>query len=233
MRRAILVTRPEPGAADTAGRLAAAGFAPVVAPMLIVERLAPSLPDAGTIQAVIAASANAVSALPTAFHARPLLGVGDATAARARDAGFADVTSAGGDATALAALAAQRCDPRGAPLLLSAGRGQGHALAAMLRGRGFRVIRRATYAARPVPALPASARDALEGGSLAAAMFFSAETARHFVRLVIAAGLTRRVGDIEALAIGAAAVVALDRLPWRRVRVARHPTQDEIFALLR
>ena len=55
-----------------------------------------------------------------------------------------------------------------APLLLATGRGQGEALATDLRVRGFRVMRRAVYAAVPDPALSDVARQALAAGDLSA-----------------------------------------------------------------
>jgi uroporphyrinogen-III synthase len=227
----VLVTRPEPGASATAARIAALNLRPVIAPMLAVRAVASRLPPPESVQAVLAASANAVAALPPAFHATRLLAVGDATAGRARAAGFAYVRSADGDAEALAALAAACCDPRGAALLLAAGAGRGAPLAAALRGHGFRVLRRVVYAARPVEFMPAAAQTALAARTLRAACFFSAETARAFVRL--AAAHPECVREIDAVAIGRPAAVALSGLPWRRIMVARHPTQDDMVALLR
>ena len=64
-------------------------------------------------------------------------------------------------------------------------------------------------------------------------MFFSAETARQFLILVRAAGLLDRLRDREAITIGRQAAMALEEAPWSRVRVASHPTQDEMLALLR
>src|SRR6185437_4696366 len=100
-----------------------------------------------------------------------------------------------------------------------------------LRRRGFEVIHREVYAATPASALPPVAAEALRGETLRAALFFSAETARAFVTLVGAAGLAPRVADVEALAIGRPACVALEALPWRAIRVAARPTQDELLAL--
>ncbi len=184
------------------------------------------------VQAILIASGNALAGLPAGYRALPLLAVGDASAARARAAGFARVLSADGDAEALAALAGAQCDPAGLPLLLAAGRGQSLALAAALRGRGFRVIRRATYAALPVRALPQAAAAALQDGSLRAALFFSADTARHFVRLLLRSGLREAVREIDACAIGQPVAAAIQALPWRRVWRAAKPTQDAMLALL-
>ena len=229
----VLITRPEPGASETAARVAALGFQPVVAPLLEVRALRPRLPPPGRLQAVLATSGNAAAALPASHRCLRLLAVGDATASRARAAGFSNVESADGDAAALAALAARTCQANAAPFLLASGRGQGTALAAELRSCGFRVVRRVVYEAVPVPALPAAARARLAANGLHAALFFSAETARHAVRLLRRAGLGEAVRGVEALAIGRPAAVALQALPWRRIRVAARPNQDAMLALLR
>ena len=190
------------------------------------------LPPPARLQAIVIASGNAVPALPAGHRGLPLLAVGDATAARARAAGFARTASADGDARALAALAARSCDPKAAALLLATARGQGRELAADLRARGFRVIRRAVYAAVPARTLPPAARDDLAAGDVTAALFFSAETARHVIRLLRRARLHEAVRTVDALAIGRSAAVALEALPWRRIRVAARPNQEAMLALL-
>jgi uroporphyrinogen-III synthase len=229
----VLITRPEPGAGDTARRVAALGFSPVLSPVLHVQGLAAPLPAVEKVAAALVTSGNAVDALPPAWHATRLLTVGDATAARAHAAGFRDVHSASGDADALAALAVRELPPRGAPLLLASGRGQGQPLAAALRRSGHRVIRRVVYAAVPVPELAPAAVTALRDRQVRAVLFFSAETARHFVRLVRGAGLVPALGTVDAISIGQPAAVALGAVSWRDIRVAARPNQDEMLALLR
>jgi uroporphyrinogen-III synthase len=182
------------------------------------------------VQAVVVTSANAPPALPREFHARPLLAVGDATAAAARGAGFRFVHSAGADAVALGALSARICAPGGQKLLLASGEGQGMALAADLRQRGFRVVRRCVYAAVPAPVMPAPALAALAAGRVTHALFFSAASARAFVSLM--RGRQELAAGVEALAIAPGTATALTVMPWRRIRVASHPNQDELLALL-
>jgi uroporphyrinogen-III synthase len=228
----VLITRPEPGASETAARVCALGLRPITAPVLEIRILSGRLPPAARLQAIVTASGNAIPAFPPTYHSLPLLAVGEMTALRARAAGFSRVTSANGDARALAAMAGQTCDIKGAPLLLATGRRQGEALAADLRARGFRVIRRAVYAAVPVPSLPEVARAALTGSNVAAALFFSAETARHCVLLLRRARLQEAIRAVEALAIGQPTAMALKALTWRRIRVAARPTQDAMLALL-
>jgi len=227
----ILVTRPEPGASQTAHRIAALGFVPVVAPVLAITAAAGfHLPDC--IAATVITSRNAIAACPRFCHERVVFTVGTATAACATAAGFSHVIDADGDASALAKLVADSLSPQRGSLFLPTGRGQGLSLAGSLRKSGFRVIRRVAYRTASVPVLPDAAVSDLERGQLTAAMFFSTETARHFVRLVLAAGLGESVSDVEAVSISERPAMALRRLTWRRISVAAKPNQDAMLSLL-
>jgi uroporphyrinogen-III synthase len=252
----VLVTRPLASAQATAALLAERGYRPVIAPLLTIAPKPAELPPPETLQAVLVGSGHAVHHLPASHRGLRLLAVGDATASLARAKGHREVLSAAADAARLAALAAERLDPAGKPLLLAVGEGQGERLAAALAARGFSVTRRAVYtttAARSLPpaarallqpprddARVARARDAemragelrVEGEMVSAALFFSAETARVFGALVAAEGLAQRLSSITALAISASAAAVLRPLPWREVRAAPHPDQEALLALL-
>jgi uroporphyrinogen-III synthase len=227
----VLITRPEPGATQTAARLSTLGFAPVVAPLLSVVDREVSLP--AHVAAILLTSRNAVAACPAAWSDRPVFAVGAATAARAAEAGFSHVVSADGDAAELAQLVARTLCPAGGSLFLPIAQGQGLSLAASLRQQGFRVVRRVAYKAAGVPILPKAAASNLSQGNLAFAMFFSGETSRHFERLIRAAGLVEKLRVVEAVAISERAALALRTLPWRRISVAAKPNQDAMLALLK
>jgi uroporphyrinogen-III synthase len=223
----VLIIRPAEDAAATAARVRSLGFVPVIAPVIQIRHFSPVLP--ANAQAILVTSGNALAGLaPT--HTK-LFAVGDVTAERARVQGFTQVMSAGRDAVALAELAGARLSPSDGPLLLVCGRGQGGPICADLRARGFRVVRRVTYAAVPVPAFPESAAESLRAGTAHAAVFLSAETANVFVRLLPAA-LAPKLVNVLALAIGKNAAEALNALPWRQVRLARSPTLDDVLALI-
>lgn len=186
-------------------------------------------------QALLLTSRAAARSLPPTDI--PVLAVGEATAAEARARGFARVEAAAGDAAALAEQAARSLDPRAGPLLLAVGEGYGAGLAADLRARGFRVIRRIAYAARPAEALPAEAVAELQHqGRVVAVLFFSPRSAQCAMSLLKASGLGATVAGMEALAISPrvaeAATRALAPLAWRAVRVADRPDQDALLALL-
>ncbi len=223
----MLITRPEADAEATAERVRAAGFDPIVAPLMRIEPRQARLP--GKIAALLVTSGNALAALPPGPVT--LLAVGDATAARAREAGFSDVRSAGRDARALAALALAEIKPQSGPLLLASGHGQGLALAAELRQAGFRVQRRVCYRAVPARRFPEAAATALREARVHAALFLSGETAAAFVRL-LPERLQPLLAPVLAVAIGNAAWDALKPLPWRDIRVAARPNLDELLTLL-
>jgi uroporphyrinogen-III synthase len=230
--RTVLITRPEPGGSETARRITDMGLRPILAPVLAVSTTATHLPSPAKVAAILVTSRNAIPAFNATWHATHFFAVGDATAGRARDAGFTAVHSADGDASDLARLVARTLQPAGGTLLLASGKGQGRALAGMLRAAGFRVLHRITYAAGPAASLPDVAITALRH-HVDAVLFFSTETARHFVRLIRVAGLADTVRDCEAVTISRPVAMALEELPWRRIAVADRPKQDEMLALLR
>jgi uroporphyrinogen-III synthase len=152
-KRTIWVTRAEPGASATAARVRALGFEPIVQPLLAMRPLADTAIDLADAAALAFTSANAVAAFAVLSSERrlPVFTVGEATADAARDAGFADVTSAGGDAIALAAtLKAHAADLRGVIIYPAALR-PARDLAALVAGAGLTVHAVAVYETVEIP----------------------------------------------------------------------------------
>lgn len=224
----VLITRPKPGAAETAAAVAALGWRPLLAPALVLQGCAP--PRLPRAQALLLPSRAAARAL--APMAVPVLAVGDGTAAEARARGFADVRAAEGDAASLADVAACSLDPAAGPLLLAVGQGYGAELAAALRRRGFRLIRRVVYRAAPAAALPPEAEAALRDGCVAAALFTSPRGVRTIVGLLRRARLEGAARGIRALAISPRIAEALRALPWAAIAVTERPDPALLPALL-
>jgi uroporphyrinogen-III synthase len=229
---AVLVTRPEPGAADTAAAVAALGWRPLLAPALVLAPLPPPADLAAPAQALLLPSRAAARALPGVPREMPVLAVGAGTAAEARAAGFRDVTAAHGEATALAALAGATLRPAAGPLLLAVGRGYSGALAAALRAQGFTVRRRVVYAARPADSLPQDVLAALRSGQVRAALFFSPRSATVTSALLQQAGLAETVRRVAALALSARIATALAGLSWQEIRATPTPEPMALLALL-
>ncbi|MGG5888305.1 uroporphyrinogen-III synthase [Falsiroseomonas sp. HC035] len=228
------MTRPEPGGAETMARLRALGFRALAMPALVLRPRRFALPQC---QAVLLTSRAAARALPPQPRGLPLLAVGEATAEAARAAGWADAMAASGTAEDLARLAAHRLDPAAGPLLLAVGQGYALDLAADLRRRGFRVLRRVAYAATPATSVPAPVLAALRGGNgPGQVLFHSPRSAACAITLLREAGLAAKLADMVALAISPrvadAARVALAPLAWREMRVAGRPSEDALLALL-
>ncbi len=219
----VLLTRPLPAAAATAARLLELGHQAVLAPCLIVSSRHTPLPASPA--ALVLTSGHAVPALPPRYRDLPAFCVGDVTAARLRQAGFTNVQSAGGDAEDLRRLVIAR--GVAGLHLLAVGAAQGEDLARWLGEAGVLVERCVVYAAAPAPALPDAALTALARAEIAAALFYSAETARAFIRLA-----PPGTEIVAAYALSARVGAALAGLPWRAIHVAVAPNEAELLALL-
>jgi uroporphyrinogen-III synthase len=105
-------------------------------------------------------------------------------------------------------------------------------LAAALRAKGFRVIRRIAYEATPATALPDEARAALAAGTVEAALFTSPRGVRITLALMHGAGLADAARAIRALAISPRIAEALRPLPWASIAVTARPDPSLLPALL-
>src|SRR6185369_4369518 len=98
----VLITRPEREATALATALSHRGHVAVIAPLFRLDILHPPADFAAALaacQAVLLTSANGARALAEAseLRSKPVLAVGDTTAATAEGLGFTAVTSAAGD----------------------------------------------------------------------------------------------------------------------------------------
>jgi uroporphyrinogen-III synthase len=228
----LLVTRPEQDAEGTAERLRALGHEPLIAPLMAFRVLPGDALDLSDIQAVLLTSANGARAFAQRMRGRPVdlpvLAVGDATARAARDLGIADVESAGGDVDDLARLAAARLSPSGGGLLHVAGTKVAGDLAGFLAKTGFTCRREVLYDTHAAAALPENASAAIADGTAAGVLLYSPRTAALFRDLAEAAGLGGALGNLVAYCLSAN-VADRAGAPWRRICVARHPTENDLM----
>jgi uroporphyrinogen-III synthase len=230
----LLITRPEEDARLFAEEAEAIGFAPVFEPLLRIEPLqTPQLPDS-VVQAVLFTSANGVRAFINAYGQLgcPAYAVGDATARAARDAGFAPVRSAGGDAHALAALVQAKLEPSAGLLIHAAGQSVAGNLQGVLKDAGFSVARLPLYRAKKARSLTQSLMARVTNGEIDHAAFFSPRTAAAFVRLAQSAGIGDKMRATAATALSANVAIELRVLPWRSIDTASEPTQKALLAKL-
>lgn len=230
----MLVTRPAPDATETAARLAALDIEPVVCPVLECRTLPTSLPDATGFAALALTSANTLRALErrgalAAYRGLRVFTVGDHTAQAARDAGFADVTSAGGALGDLAELLAHA--GLTGPVFYPAAREPAGDLARSLAPYGVMVITAPVYAMEPVAALPEPILAGLREGAFDAALFYSRRTAEAFVRLagpVLNRAARTRLG---VLCLSEAVATPLIDAHFVRIGLADHPSEEAMMSL--
>ena len=214
----VWVTRARPGADRTGERVTALGFAPVIAPLLAIRRLTARLDLAG-VEALAFTSRNGVRVFVEQSQKRSLtiFAVGEATAAAAREAGFADVRSAGGDLHALAVLI--RAQGAGLSVLHPCAAEPAGDLAALV-GDAARITTLAIYEAVETATAAPETWDAVLIHSPRAARALAASVSPDVVQ-----------GRI-ALAISPAAAAPLAALPFAEIRIARPPTEDALLAAL-
>ncbi len=230
----LIVTRPAAESEALARQLTELGHQVLIEPMLKIRPVdSPDLDLAGAA-ALLLTSANGVRALAQQTERRDLsvLAVGAATAATARDAGFADVEAAGGDVVALAALVRQRLKPADGVLVHVAGSAVAGNLAGDLGADGYQVRRCVLYGAETSTRLSAPCRRALAAGEIDGVLFFSPRSATTFVKLLQCDGLAEACRAVDLYGLSAAVAEAGAEVTWRRQNIAAMPRQDELLALL-
>ncbi|MGY3607749.1 MULTISPECIES: uroporphyrinogen-III synthase [unclassified Bradyrhizobium] len=239
---AVLVTRPQGDGEATADSLRSLGFEVLLAPVLRFEVLPFQEDDAADYDAVIVTSANALRAAAPqlAGHALlrlPLFAVGEHTAAAAREAGFGEVASADGDATALYELVRAHRKAKklkkAATLLYLAGADLSRDLAGELGEAGFTVITRTTYRMSPVAGLPRPVCDAFMAGGIEAVLHYSRRSARAFLDAARAEGLEISALALPHCCISAAVAAVLREAGATQVVTAASPDENALFETLR
>jgi uroporphyrinogen-III synthase len=208
----VLVLRPQPGADETAARARALGLEVVVAPLFAVRPLAWTPPDPAGFDAVMLTSASAARQASdglTPFKPLPCYAVGEATAAAAQEAGFADIRIGPDDGAALLLMMAED----GIKAAFHAC-GEDHLA---LGHPAIAITRVPVYAAEAAERLPVAAEGAL-------ALLHSPRAATLFARL---AGDRSR---IRIAAISARTARAAGE-GWRHVAIAARPRDDALLEL--
>lgn len=221
----VLVTRSEPGASETAARLTAAGYCPIVEPVFGIQAIAPVISD---FDALAFTSANGVREFAKLSTRRdtPVFCVGARTAEAAREAGFVDVASADGDVEALSALIDEKL-PKGSRLLHAGNEEARGDLTGRLGGAGFSVeflaIFRAIPNPKPGPALQAhlAGRPAFE-----AVLVHSPRGAT-----ILAGFAAGSAAPLNVAAISAAAAAPLASIAGR-TEIAAHPDEQSLLSAL-
>lgn len=218
----VAITRAAPENARTAERVRALGHEAILAPLISIAPDPDFDPELDGVQALLFTSINGVRAFANASAERSVrvLTVGDATAAFARDAGFARVQSADGDVAALAHLTQSALDPRDGALVHISGEDIAGALLSTLRAVGFQIERRVAYEAHLAQTLP----EPLTRTDIDVVLFHSPRTIGAFLKLGAPNAARMRAGCLSHT------ISALARtISWADIVVAPAPREDVLL----
>jgi uroporphyrinogen-III synthase len=231
----ILLTRPQPGATQTADALQARGHVPIVAPLFQIEILSKVDPKAAEWAAILLTSANALlgivkSAGRSAWRGVPVFTVGDRTAQAAREAGFTNVTSAAGNVNDLIGVIAAQLKPP-ARLLYLVGEERTGDLAGALQAKNFAVDTVVVYRFLVAPALPGPAAAALTS-DIEGVLHFSRRGAEIFLNAarnsrLLEAALNKPVHFCMSEQVA----VPLRQAGAMHIKVAAQPNADALLEL--
>jgi uroporphyrinogen-III synthase len=235
VKRRVLVTRPEPGASETAARLEALGFEAVVLPLTRIAPLAGPEPTPNAVDAVVVTSVNALRhAAPRvigALSTKPVFAVGDVTAEAARESGFTAVSSASGTAVDLATLIALRM-PAGSRILHLAGRERTEGFAEALYDRGFDVRVLEVYSAEKVSYTTDFLTETFAPGPIWGTPVFSTRGAMLLRELLDNSLLAYAFEKTRIFCISRKVAEVLAPVAGDRIGVSDEPTEESILMLL-
>lgn len=226
----VLVTRPEPAASRTAQRLRHVGHEPVVLPL---SRIVPIPARAsGAADAVAATSANAIRhaarSIIEPLVLLPLFAVGEATAAAAREAGFADIRTGATDAAALAGFAGASLPP-GARIVYLCGRVRKPDFERSAAAMALVVETSETYDTIEIGPDEAELDRVAAAGRIDAVLVYSPNAARAVDRLVLQR--PRPFQAATAICLSPEVSAALGNFA-NRAQVAATPDEDALLAAL-
>ena len=230
----LVVTRPQDDSERSALTLRARGHEVLVAPLMRIEAVNADLrPHWG---AIIITSANAAAAIAThplraQLTRLPVYAVGRRSADAARAAGFADVTSAGGDLRDLMLMIAEHRPDKHAPLLYLAGEDRSGDLIGDLAVHGIAAELAVIYRAVTGP-FPPELIAALQAGQVDGVLHFSKRSADNYVDGAKKAGIDAQALNIRHFCLSSQIAEPLVAAGAARIAVAKRPDEAALIALV-
>jgi uroporphyrinogen-III synthase len=231
----VLVTRPEPGASETARRLETLGFLPLKLPLHEIRTLpvdADALP--GNVATVAITSANAIRHAPADLIDRlkhlPCFAVGASTARSAADAGFSNVIDGGGDAEALAETIVEQRP--GKPLAYLCGRVRRPAFEKRLAQMDIPVHTVETYDTVGLSYTAEEVLNITTRHPIDYILVYSANAADILVETIRRPQLEALFENTVFACISGRVAEALGRRPHGRIRIAAEPDEPALLYLL-
>ncbi|WP_350335650.1 uroporphyrinogen-III synthase [Coralliovum pocilloporae] len=233
----VLITRPEPGATQTASRLRALGFDVMLEPLFRIVFETPTTRPIDDYAAVLFTSRNGVDGLsrlyaPSTLSRLTAFAVGDRTAETARQAGFDTCHSASGTAHDLHDLIVSSIKDSEKPLLYAAGRDRTGDIEQRLKASGLEVDLAEFYRTEPSPALAPATITALTQGRIDSVLLYSRRTAEQFFRLAEQADIYDGLGSVNFLCLSETICDYVKGKGHFSCRIAANPDETSLLSLL-
>ena len=225
---AVIVTRTQPGADETAAGLTERGYRAILSPMLEIVPTGLDPAALAGVRDLILTSANGVRAF--AASGAPATGrtawcVGPSTASAAREAGFSRVVEGDGDAEDLARMIIGARSEVAGPMLHIANDAAAGNLVATLKQAGLEARFAAAYRTEPATTLSAPALEALTAGPV----LLLVHSAKGAAALAQSGAKLDRA---TIVAISPAAAAPLKGLQFAGLHIAARPNEDALMATL-
>jgi uroporphyrinogen-III synthase len=223
----LLVTRPSQDLDALAAKLERLGHQVIASPLLHIEPRADIDIPQEDYQLIALTSANAIRCLSGSHHLAslrhlPVMAVGPQSAEAARQAGFSNITEAGGDGIGLARYIIETVAPKAGPVLYLSGLETASDFSGLLERAGFSARRVIVYEARAATALSPDAAKA-QG-----VLLYSPRSARLWLDLSHKHGIAAKAIVHYCFSPNIAAI-----LPDGFVtRIAAQPTEDSLVEII-
>jgi uroporphyrinogen-III synthase len=223
-----IITRTMPGAQMTAQKIIEYNYEPIILPAALLNPTNAHI-ETQNIQALLVTSSNAprLAQLNDEIRALPVYAVGDATAKAANDAGFVNVVSAGGDASTLAVLAADRLKPKGGALMHLRGHEVAGDVSGLLKACGFEVKSTEIYQTIDNPEFSGKINEILQNND-GIILFHSPKGAQRFAKYANFAHLHQW----SAVCISNGASIPIDEPVWKKFLIANRPNETSMLELI-
>ncbi len=208
------LTRTRPAADESAKAWCAAGFDPLIEPLLEIETVVhDAIPDEAVI---IFTSKNGVGHI--VCGGQRAICVGDATAKKAVAAGYRDVVSVDGSSEDVTLWVAGNL-PKSQTIFHASGWHVRGSIIEDLRELGFSAQRVEVYRSIPQPTWPDE--------HFSQVAFYSPLAAKTFTELAI--DMCKDISEVTAICISSATADELSGLALKAVHIAKRPREDELI----
>ncbi len=233
-----LITRPPQDSADMAYLFERLGHQTLISPVLHVNCLQPTLPNAAFLHGLIITSRNALRCLEKLgtlpdYHELPLFAVGKSSAQLGRQYGFTKVVEGPGRGSDLVPiLKAAFVGTQHPQIYHPLGAKKAFDLGPPLAQTGIRLIEQIAYETSPANRFTPEALDALTSKKLDGIVLMSPQTATYFHALIRQHQLEEQMSEISCLCLSDNVANALDQMPCKRKLIARKPNLPGILDLI-